>query len=250
MTMKKIFAMIFLACAVLVSGCTKNFYLDQEFYQTNGEFVNITSEEFANLDSQNYALFVYNNYCAFSIPCDEIFHQYMTENHINFLSMSYEEFKKTNLHKTVDFAPSVILVKNWKIVAYLDTEKDAHLDLYQDVEKFGEWFEKYVNLVEFDEEDVAVEPDSTEESENQYYMDKEYSDVDTPEHRITTCEETAGFFLNFNEWTFIREDESEAWASYARNGHVNYLKRWETAQRDIFCFIDMVDNSVMIEFLD
>ncbi|MBQ2600035.1 hypothetical protein II582_01355 [bacterium] len=71
--------------------------------------------------------------------------------------------------------------------------------MYQDVEKFGEWFEKYVNLVEFDEEDVAVEPDSKEESENQYYMDKEYSDVDTPEHRITTCEETVGFFLNFNE---------------------------------------------------
>ena len=250
MTMKKIFAMIFLACAVFISGCTKKIYLDQEFYQTDGEFVNITSEEFANLDFQNYALFVYNNYCAFSIPCDEIFHQYMAENHINFLSMSYEEFKKTNLHKIVDFAPSVILVKNWKIVAYLDSEKDAHLDLYQDVEKFGEWFEKYVNLVEFDEEDVAVEPDSKEESENQYYMDKEYSDVDTPEHRITTCEETVGFFLNFNEWTFTREDESEAWASFARNGHVNYLKRWETAQRDIFCFIDMVDNSVMIEFLN
>lgn len=250
MTMKKIFAIIFLACAVLVSGCTKKFYLDQDFYQTNGEFVNITSEEFANLDSQNYALFIYNNYCAFSIPCDEIFHQYMAENHINFLSMSYEEFKKTNLHKTVDFAPSVILVKNWKIVAYLDSEKDAHLDLYQNVEKFGEWFEKYVDIEAYDEEDVVIETDSKEESKNQYYMNKEYSDVDTLEHRITTCEETAGFFLNFNEWTFTREDESEAWASYARNGHVNYLKRWETAQRDIFCFIDMVDNSVMIEFLD
>jgi len=250
MTMKKIFAMIFLACAVLVSGCTKKFYLDQEFYQTDGEFVNITSEEFTNLDSQNYALFVYNNYCAFSIPCDEIFHQYMKQKHISFLSMSYDEFKNTKLHEQVRFAPSVIIVKNWKIVAYLDPEKDAHLDLYQNVEKFGEWFEKYVNLVEFEAEDVVIEPDSKEESENQYYMDKEYSDVDTPEHRITTCEETAGFFLNFNEWTFTREDESEAWASYARNGHVDYLKRWETAQRDIFCFIDMVDNSVMIEFLD
>ena len=142
--MKKIFAMIFFACAVLVSGCTKKFYLDQEFYQTNGEFVNITSDDFDNLGNQNYVLFVYNNYCAFSVPCDEIFKQYMEQNNINFLSMSYEEFKNTKLHETVSFAPSVIVVRNWRIIDYLDSEKDEYLDMYQDVDKFWEWFEKYV----------------------------------------------------------------------------------------------------------
>jgi hypothetical protein len=60
--------------------------------------------------------------------------------------MSYEEFKKTKLHETVDFAPSVIIVKNWKIVDYLDSEKDKYLNMYQNVEKFGKWIQKYVNL--------------------------------------------------------------------------------------------------------
>jgi hypothetical protein len=31
---------------------------------------------------------------------------------IDFLSMSYEEFKETKFHDTVEFAPSVIIVKN------------------------------------------------------------------------------------------------------------------------------------------
>ena len=74
--------------------------------------------------------------------------------------------------------------------------------------------------------------------------------LETEEGRIAACEERAGFYLNFNEWTFIWEDESEAGASFARNGHVDYTKRWETADRDVFCFIDMVDGSVMVEFPD
>lgn len=144
--MKKISPIILLAAIVLISGCTNRFYLDQEFYKTDGEFVNITSDDFDNLVYQNYVLFVYNNYCAFSVPCDEIFKQYMEQNNISFLSMSYEEFKNTELHKIVDFAPSVIIVMNWKIVDYLDSEKDKYLDMYQNVEKFWEWFEKYVYI--------------------------------------------------------------------------------------------------------
>ena len=142
--MKKIFPILLLAAIVLISGCTNRFYLDQEFYKTDGEFVNITSDDFDNLVYQNYVLFVYNNYCAFSVPCDGIFKQYMEQNHINFLSMSYEEFKNTKLHQTVDFAPSVIIVRNWRIIDYLDSEKDEYLDMYQDVEKFWEWFERYI----------------------------------------------------------------------------------------------------------
>jgi len=73
-------------------------------------------------------------------------------------------------------------------------------------------------------------------------------DISNEEGRIAACEERAGFYLNFNEWTFTWEDESEAGASFARNGNVHYTKRWETADRNVFCFIDMVDGSVMVEF--
>ena len=128
-----------------LSACTQKFYLDEHYYN-QGDFVEITSEEFEALDSQNYILFTYNNYCAFSIPCDEIFKEFMEKYDIDFLSMSYEEFKETKLHDTVEFAPSVIIVKNWKIVDYLDSEKDKYLDMYQDVEKFGQWIKKYIEI--------------------------------------------------------------------------------------------------------
>lgn len=73
-------------------------------------------------------------------------------------------------------------------------------------------------------------------------------DLQTEEGRITACEERAGFYLNFNEWTFTWENESEWWASFIRNGHVTYLKWWENAEDDVECIVDMVDWSVIVEF--
>ena len=73
-------------------------------------------------------------------------------------------------------------------------------------------------------------------------------DLETVEGRKAACEERAGFYLNFNEWTFTWEDESEGWASFIRNGHVDYLKRWENAEDDVECVVDMVDKSVNVEF--
>ena len=142
---KKFWLVALWISVVFLSACTQKFYLDEQYYN-QGNFIEITSDDLETLGSQNYVLFTYNNYCAFSVPCDEIFQSFMSQNKIDFLSMSYEEFKKTKLHETVDFAPSVIIVKNWKIVDYLDSEKDKYLSMYQNVEKFGKWIQKYVNL--------------------------------------------------------------------------------------------------------
>ncbi len=140
---KKIYLFALWIAVIFLSACTQKFFLDEQYYN-QGDFIEITSDDFENLDSDNYVLFTYNNYCAFSIPCDEIFKEFMEKYDIDFLSMSYEEFKETKFHDTVEFAPSVIIVKNWKIVDYLDSEKDKYLDMYQAVEKFWQWIKKYI----------------------------------------------------------------------------------------------------------
>ena len=75
-------------------------------------------------------------------------------------------------------------------------------------------------------------------------------DLETPEGRQVACEERAGSYLNFNEWTFIWEDESHGWASFVRNGHVAYLRQGEKVEDEVECFIDMVDKSVNVDFLN
>ena len=75
-------------------------------------------------------------------------------------------------------------------------------------------------------------------------------DLETEDGRLAACEDRVGFYLNFNEWTFVWADESEGWASFVRNWHVTYLKWWENAEDDIECVVDMVDWSVNVEFLN
>jgi len=93
-----------------ITGCTpEKFQLDEEFYGT-GVIKEISFEEFKELKNQNYLLFTFNNFCALAVPCEDIFKDFATTYHIDFLSMKFEEFKKTPLHKTVSFAPSVLII--------------------------------------------------------------------------------------------------------------------------------------------
>jgi D-alanyl-lipoteichoic acid acyltransferase DltB (MBOAT superfamily) len=124
---------------------SKKIYLSDEFYG-NGIFSEINSDKIDDYSNKTYLLFTYNNYCNFSIPCDKIFQKFSSNNNIEILSISYAEFKKTKFIKEVKYAPSIILIKNNKIITYLDAEKDSDLDKYQDVDTFTNWISDYIYI--------------------------------------------------------------------------------------------------------
>ncbi len=148
--LKKVF-LILLSCLLLV-GCSKKeefdankVTLDNTFYN-KGEFIDIKSDYLKNQNLKNYVLFIYNSYCTLKIPCEDIFKEYMKKEKIDFLSMNIDEYKKTDFYEEVKYAPSVIIIEDNKIIAYLDAEKDEDLDKYQDVSAFESWINKYINV--------------------------------------------------------------------------------------------------------
>lgn len=54
--------------------------------------------------------------------------------------------KKLTFIKSVKYAPSVIIIENGNIISYLDANSDIDLEKYQDVNKFEEWLNNYVNF--------------------------------------------------------------------------------------------------------
>ena len=72
--------------------------------------------------------------------------------------------------------------------------------------------------------------------------------LETLESRENVCSERVGYYLNYNTWDIVWEEESEWWASFYRNWHVTYKKWWEKAEDDVSCFIDIVNN-VILSFL-
>lgn len=131
--------------AYYVINKNNKFYLEDKYYNS-GEYIPVKSEDINLLNNDNYILYTYNNFCSLPVHCEDVFKEMMQKNKIDFLSISYEEFKKTKYHNTVEYAPSIIIIKNGKIVAYLDAESDIDLEKYQDSNKFEEWISKYIYL--------------------------------------------------------------------------------------------------------
>ncbi len=119
------------------------FYLDDTYYN-QGKFIKINHKTFNDLDKSTYILYTYNNYCNFSVPCENIFKEFMQKYKIDFIDIPYAEYKQTKLHSKIKYAPSIIIVKKGRVIAYLDANKDEDIDKYQDESKFELWLDKYI----------------------------------------------------------------------------------------------------------
>lgn len=141
--MKKV--VLFIITVLLITGCKEKniekFYLNNKYYN-EGKFITIKNID--DLKNDTYVLYTYNNYCTFKKPCENVFKEYMEKYKIDFYGMPFDSFKKTSLYKEVRYAPSIILVKDGKIIDYLDANKNKDLDKYQDTKKFEEWINKYI----------------------------------------------------------------------------------------------------------
>lgn len=138
---------IIIICLFL-SACTNSskFSIEKEYYK-DSKYIDVNSEDIKKLkeNKKSFIVFTYNNYCMLEIPCDEIFKKVMNKYNISFLYLPYEEMKNTFIYDKVKLAPSVILIKEGEIVAYLNAESDEDLIKYQDTEEFEKWLTSYIN---------------------------------------------------------------------------------------------------------
>ena len=148
---KKLLVLPLIIVILYICGCTnkpqkiEKFYISEEYYNSTG-FINIDESEIRNLNDNSYVLFTYNNFCNLSIPCEQVFEEFMDNYKISLLSIPFENFKNTELYKTVKYAPSIIIIKEGKVVAYLDANSDEDLDKYQNVQAFTDWLSQYIYL--------------------------------------------------------------------------------------------------------
>lgn len=141
--MKKV--VLIIITIILITGCSKKqiekYYLNNKYYN-EGKFITIKNID--EIKNDTYVLYTYNNFCTFSVPCEDIFKSYMEKYKIDFYGIPFEQFKKTSLYKEVKYAPSIILIKEGKIVDYLDANSNSDKEKYQDTKKFEEWINTYI----------------------------------------------------------------------------------------------------------
>ena len=146
--------LIVVSLLLIIGGCIFSNKMNQDDdierihlsdkYYNKGKYIGVTSEDLLGLDNETYVIFTYNNYCSFSVPCENVFEDFMKKYDIDFLSIPFAEFKKTKLYETVKYGPSVLIVQEGKVIAYLDANEDEDIKKYEDTTEFEKWMNEYI----------------------------------------------------------------------------------------------------------
>ena len=140
-----IIAGIFLATYTILKNKESKIELNYKYYNSEGlKDISIDELEKRIGRKESLLLFVYNDFCTFSVPCNNVFDEGSKDLGLQILQISYRDFKGSTLNKTVKYAPTVIIVKDGRVVRYLDAESNSDKKIYQNVKKFKSFILKYV----------------------------------------------------------------------------------------------------------
>ncbi len=147
--MKKLWLLLSLI-ALLLCGCEKKvepFKLDDEYYNKK-EVINVDENDFNKLikDKKSFVIFVYMSGCLSCSDFDNVLVDFLEENKITIYKIAYADAKETSLKKKILYAPSLVIFKEGKMVAYLDAVSKEDLPYYESSEELKKWFTKYVEL--------------------------------------------------------------------------------------------------------
>ena len=147
---------IVLLIMLLCTACGNKTFMLEEKYYGESKFVEIDNEDYDKLisDKESFAIFIYQPLCAASSSFKEVLTEYSNTKGIVFYKMTQTKMKESKLGETLKYYPSLVIVKDGKVVDYLDANSSDDTRYYQNAENFNNWFTTYVELKEYDGENV------------------------------------------------------------------------------------------------
>ena len=144
--MKKVF--VTLVLLIILVGCgNKKFYLDEEHYE-KGVITSITRDELNKLekDKKNFMVFVYLPGCTSCAEFRSVLEGYIEDNTLEFYTIAINDLKDSVILDHIEFAPSLVLYKEGKIVDALDAASDKDKDALTTEEGLVDWLDDYIYL--------------------------------------------------------------------------------------------------------
>ena len=97
-------------------------------------------------DKESFGLYVFLPGCSACSDFKKVLDEFQKDNKLTFYSTEIANAHKTELKEKFKYAPSFVIYKEGKIVAYLDYASDKDKKYYKNVDNFKEWLTKYINL--------------------------------------------------------------------------------------------------------
>ena len=233
---KKLVILLLILSSFLLTGCSKKFSLNEKYYK-KGNFTEIKQNEYDELikNKESFAIFIYQPLCTTSYNFNKVITKFMNMYEMNFYKMSFANMKETTLKDSIKYYPSFAIIKEGKLVDYLDANSEEDTNKYKSVDYFANWFTSYVkaNLVNENYTD-----NTAEEEKEKLKIDANLENISYDENKVNIyffwgngcphCEEEFKFFesikteygnyftLNTFE-TWYDEDNRELLEQFASN---------------------------------
>ena len=145
--MKKFLVLIVLSLLLVGCGKVEKFYLEDELYN-EGVITEIDVDKLHTLEDEkkNFAVFVYLPGCTSCAEFRTVLDEFVLDNKIEFYTISITKAKGTSIDDAIEYAPSLILYKEGKVVSYLDSTSDKDKPALTNVDSFKKWLETYIYL--------------------------------------------------------------------------------------------------------
>lgn len=152
--MKRIFiAIVSLLYIASVATCGiyaathQTFLLDSQYYTTS-EQADINGAEYEQLikNKASFVLFVDMAGCITANGLRNMLSEITSEHQLQFLHIMWPEAKDTSLHDSVKYYPSIVIVKDGKIVDFLKADLDEHAKYYNSTSDLFNWLMHYIKM--------------------------------------------------------------------------------------------------------
>ena len=136
-----------IACGKKEPAKIEPFDLKDEYYE-EGNISEIALEDLQDLieNKESFVVSVYLPGCSSCAAFREVLDEFIKDNKLLIYSSQIKDAKQTEIGDKIKYAPSFVVFKEGKVVAYLDAESNDDKSVYETVDNFKTWLTKYINL--------------------------------------------------------------------------------------------------------
>ncbi len=143
-----IIAVVIVVIALNLSSNSAQFRLSDEYYGASEMLTGLTKDEYESLIAQkkSFAVMVDKPACVTTTQMREWMANFPDDMQFKYYQFMWSEEKESSLHEYVTFVPSVAIIREGKVMAWLRADSDEDVEYFNSAEALQSWVAKYVTF--------------------------------------------------------------------------------------------------------
>ena len=143
--------LVFIVAGTLCIGLSNGWYeiekttLSSEYYGSASE-ITLDKTTYEKLISEKKSFVILTHQPGCSANVLSYLKNFAEEKNFSYYYFLWSDLRETSLKATINFPPSVIIIRDGRVIKHLDANSNNDTEYYNNYDSFKKWFEEAVNL--------------------------------------------------------------------------------------------------------